>query len=146
MSIRRPVLYVGLTFSLASLAFSFGGWVTQRQMAQQLAANDVRFTALRDEMARSIVEMRAGGSVPLPSGTKGQIKPDIVLLQEMDVRQQHRKAHGGEHRHMDSRAATSHRPPRTTACGRGIAVPALTAIFSAPRSSLPLALMSCTAA
>ena len=76
MSIRRSVLYVGLTFSLASLAFSFGGWVTQRQMAQQLATNDARLTALRDEMARSIVEMRGG--VPLVSATKGQGKPEIV--------------------------------------------------------------------
>ena len=76
MSIRRSVLYVGLTFSLASLAFSFGGWVTQRQMAQQLAANDARLTALRDEMARSIFEMRGG--VPLVSGTKGQGKPAVV--------------------------------------------------------------------
>jgi hypothetical protein len=61
---------------LAALAFSFGSWITQRQMATQLAANDARLDALRDEMARSITEMRGG--VPQPSGTKGQSKPDIV--------------------------------------------------------------------
>ncbi len=76
MSVRRSVIYVGLTFSLAALAFSFGGWVTQRQISAQLAANDARLTALRDEMARSIVEMRGG--VALPSGTKGQGRTDIV--------------------------------------------------------------------
>jgi len=76
LSIRRSVIYVGLTFSLASLAFSFGGWVTQRQMAQQLAANDARLTALRDEVSRSIVEMRGG--VPLVSATRGQGKPVAV--------------------------------------------------------------------
>jgi hypothetical protein len=76
VSVRRSILYVGLTFSLASLAFSFGSWITQRQMAQQLAANDARLTALRDEMARSILEMRGG--VAVPSGTKGQRQPDVV--------------------------------------------------------------------
>jgi hypothetical protein len=78
LSVRRSVLYVGLTFSLASLAFSFGSWITQRQMSQQLAANDARLTALRDEMARSILEMRGSSSVPLPSGTKGLGGTDIV--------------------------------------------------------------------
>ena len=63
MSVRRSIIYIGLTFSLASLAFSFGSWITQRQMRDQLAANDARLTALRDEMARSILEMRGG--VPL---------------------------------------------------------------------------------
>jgi hypothetical protein len=76
VSVRRSILYIGLTFSLASLAFSFGSWITQRQMRDQLAANDARLTALRDEMARSILEMRGG--VPLVSGTKGDGAGDVV--------------------------------------------------------------------
>ena len=76
MSVRRSIIYVGLTFSLASLAFSFGSWITQRQMAAQLAKNDARLDALRDEMSRSIVEMRGG--VPLASGTKGEGSPGAV--------------------------------------------------------------------
>jgi hypothetical protein len=76
LSVRRSIIYIGLTFSLASLAFSFGSWMTQRQMARQLADNDARFTALRDEMARSILEMRGG--IALPSGTKGQNPGDVV--------------------------------------------------------------------
>ena len=76
MSVRRSILYIGLTFSLASLAFSFGSWITQRQMRDQLAANDARLTALRDEMARSILEMRGG--IPLVSGTKGDGAGDVV--------------------------------------------------------------------
>ena len=76
MSVRRSVIYAGLTFSLASLAFSAGSWVTQRQIAHQLAANDARVTALRDEMARNILEMRDG--LPLASGTLGERQPDIV--------------------------------------------------------------------
>jgi hypothetical protein len=75
VSIRRSVLYVGLTFSLASLAFSLGSWLTQRQMAQQLAANDLRLTALRDEMARSAIER---GGVPQVSATGGVGKPDVI--------------------------------------------------------------------
>jgi hypothetical protein len=61
---------------LAALAFSFGSWITQRQIATQLAANDARLDALRDQMAASITEWR--GTVPQPSGTKGQSKPDVV--------------------------------------------------------------------
>jgi hypothetical protein len=76
VSVRRSIIYIGLTFSLASLAFSFGSWITQRQMRDQLAANDARLTALRDEMARSILEMRGG--VPLVSGTKGDRAGDVV--------------------------------------------------------------------
>jgi hypothetical protein len=72
-----PVLYVGLTFSLASLAFSFGSWVHQRQMSQQLPRTTLRLTALRDEMARSILEMRASRLVPLPSGTRAG-QADVV--------------------------------------------------------------------
>jgi trypsin-like peptidase len=81
LSVRRSFLYVGLTFSLASLAFSFGSWVTQRQMAQQIAVNDERLTALRDEMARSILEMRGGAAVA--SGTKGQRQPEVVAASGM---------------------------------------------------------------
>jgi hypothetical protein len=76
LSVRRSIIYAGLTFSLASLAFSFGGWITQRQMRAQLAANDARLTALRDEMARSILEMRGG--IPVASGTKGDGTGDVV--------------------------------------------------------------------
>jgi hypothetical protein len=79
VSVRRSrslILYVGLTFSLAALAFSFGSWITQRQITTQLAANDARLDALRDQMAASITEFR--GAVPQPSGTKGLGKPDAV--------------------------------------------------------------------
>jgi hypothetical protein len=76
VSVRRSVIYVGLTFSLASLAFSFGSWTTQRQIARQIAANEARVEALRDDMARSILEMR--GEVPFTSATDGQRQPEVV--------------------------------------------------------------------
>ena len=76
MSVRRSVIYVGLTFSLASLAFSFGSWTTQRQISRQIAVNEARVEALRDDMARSILEMR--GELPFTSATAGQRQPEVV--------------------------------------------------------------------
>ena len=70
MSVRRTIVYAGLTFSLASLAFSLGSWTAQREMAQQLADNDARISALSDDVARSI--MRTRQPAVLPSGTGGQ--------------------------------------------------------------------------
>jgi hypothetical protein len=73
VSIRRTVLYAGLTFSLTALAFSFGSWTAQRSIAQQIAANDARLS----EMARSILEIR--GDLPgTVSGTAGRRQPDVV--------------------------------------------------------------------
>jgi hypothetical protein len=76
LSVRRSVLYIGLVFSVAALAFSFGSWTAQRQMFQQIAANDARVSALRDDMARSILEMR--GELPFASGTQGERQPEVV--------------------------------------------------------------------
>ena len=78
MSVRRSVLYAGLVFSLASLAFSFGSWTTQRSMAQQLASNDARVVALRDEMARAIIQLRQTETAATPSGTNGERQPEVV--------------------------------------------------------------------
>ena len=36
MSVRRSVLYAGLTFSLTALAFSLGSWFTHQAIAQQI--------------------------------------------------------------------------------------------------------------
>jgi hypothetical protein len=77
MSVRRSVIYAGLTFSVASLAFSFGSWSAQRQIAQQIAENDAQVAALRDDITQGILEMRDG----LPrgsSGTDGHRQPEIV--------------------------------------------------------------------
>jgi hypothetical protein len=76
VSFRRLVLYVGLTLLLASLAFNLGSWSSQQQMAQQIADNEARVTALRDDLARNILEMRK--TLPFPSGTDGQRQPDVV--------------------------------------------------------------------
>jgi S1-C subfamily serine protease len=78
VSVRRSVLYAGLTFSLASLAFSFGSWSAQRSIAQQLAGNDARVAALRDDMARAIIQIRQAETAATPSGTNGERQPEVV--------------------------------------------------------------------
>ena len=69
MSVRRPLLYIGLAFSLASLAFSLGSWSAHRQIAQQIAANDARLAALHDHVARGVLAIRA---------TNGHRQPEVV--------------------------------------------------------------------
>jgi hypothetical protein len=76
VSVRRSILYAGLTFSIASLAFSFGSWTAERSMSAQIAANDARVTALRDEVARSILKIREGDAQP--SATAGRREPEVV--------------------------------------------------------------------
>jgi hypothetical protein len=76
MSVRRSILYAGLTFSLTALAFSMGSWFTNRALAQQLADNDARVQALRNDLARSILQMRESQRVP--SGTNGVRTPEVV--------------------------------------------------------------------
>jgi hypothetical protein len=78
VSVRRTITYAGLTFSLAALAFSFGSWTAQRSIAQQLANNDARVTALRDDMARAILQIRQAETAATPSGTNGQRQPEVV--------------------------------------------------------------------
>ncbi|HEU5255752.1 MAG TPA: serine protease [Vicinamibacterales bacterium] len=77
MSVRRLILYAGLTFSLAALAFSFGSWTAQRAIARQLASNDARVAELRDDMARAILEFRQAETAATPSGTNGRV-PEVV--------------------------------------------------------------------
>jgi hypothetical protein len=78
VSVRRSITYAGLTFSLAALAFSFGSWTAQRSIAQRLATNDARVTALRDDMARAILQMRQAETAATPSGTNGDRQPEVV--------------------------------------------------------------------
>jgi S1-C subfamily serine protease len=77
MSVRRSIVYAGLTFSLCSLAFSLGSWSAQRNMAQAIADNDTRLDELRDDVAQSILQMRQA-QAPKPSGTDGQRQPEVV--------------------------------------------------------------------
>jgi len=76
VSVRRIAIYAGVTFSLSTLAFSLGSWTAQQSMAQQIADNDARLSALQDNLARGILRSREPAVVP--SGTDGQRQPEIV--------------------------------------------------------------------
>jgi hypothetical protein len=78
VSVRRLILYAGVTFSLAALAFSLGGWTAQRAIARQLASNDAHVAELRDDMARAILQIRQAETAGTPSGTNGQRQPEVV--------------------------------------------------------------------
>jgi hypothetical protein len=77
MSVHRSVTYAGLTFSVAALAFSAGSWVTHRSIAYQFADSEARLVALRDDVARSIIEVRQNLTA-VPSGTIGSTGHDVV--------------------------------------------------------------------
>jgi len=80
MSARRYVAYAGLTFSVAAIAFSFGSWSAQRNMSQRLADNDARLTALRDDVAKDILEIRQSSpfGLAVAAATDGQRQPEVV--------------------------------------------------------------------
>jgi hypothetical protein len=77
MSVRRLIAYTGLAVSGALLCFSIGAYSAQHSMSLQLAENDARITALRDEMARSILQIRQA-QASRPSATDGQRQPEVV--------------------------------------------------------------------
>jgi S1-C subfamily serine protease len=77
VSVRRLIVYAGLTFSLTALAFSFGSWTAQQAIARQLASNDARVAELRDDMARAILEFRKAETAATPSATNGRV-PEVV--------------------------------------------------------------------
>ena len=78
MSVRRTVVYAGLTFSIAALAFSFGSWTAQRSIAAQLASNEQRVAELRDDMAQAILQIRQAETAATPSATNGERQPELV--------------------------------------------------------------------
>ena len=78
MSARRSVVYSALAVSFAVLCFSLGSLTAHQMMARQLAGNDARIAQLRDEMARSILEIRQAETARVPSGTDGHRLPEVV--------------------------------------------------------------------
>ncbi|MGH9348836.1 MAG: S1 family peptidase [Vicinamibacterales bacterium] len=77
MSPRRFIAYTGLAVGGALLCFAIGAYTAQHSMSLQLAENDARISALRDEMARSILQIRQAQS-SRASGTDGQREPEVV--------------------------------------------------------------------
>jgi hypothetical protein len=77
MSVRRLIAYTGLALAGATFCFVLGAYSAQQTMSLQLAENDANIAALRDEMARSILQMRQAQS-GRASGTDGQREPEVV--------------------------------------------------------------------
>ena len=77
MSVRRVIAYSGLALGAAILCFVLGVYTVQHSMALQLAENEARIVALRDEMARSILQIRQA-QASRAHGTDGQREPDVV--------------------------------------------------------------------
>jgi hypothetical protein len=77
MSVRRLIAYSGLAVGGAILCFVLGTYTAHHAMSLQLAENDARISALRDEMARSILQIRQAQS-SRASGTDGRREPDVV--------------------------------------------------------------------
>src|SRR3989442_1776153 len=78
MSVRRRLAYYGLAAAAAILCFLTGSFSAHTMLMRQLAANDARLTAMHDEMARSILEIRQTEAARVPSGTDGKRLPDVV--------------------------------------------------------------------
>ncbi len=49
MSVRRNIAYIGLAVSGALLCFTLGAYSAQHSMSLQLAENDARIAALREQ-------------------------------------------------------------------------------------------------
>jgi len=77
MSVRRLIAYTGLATSGAILCFFIGAYSAQQSMVLQLAENRARITALSDEMARNILQIRQAQS-GRASGTNGEREPEVV--------------------------------------------------------------------
>ena len=84
MSARRFIAYTGLAVGGAILFFALGAYSAQHSMSLQLAENDARIAALRDDMARNILSIRQAQS-GRASGTDGRREPDVVSASGADA-------------------------------------------------------------
>jgi len=83
MSSRRFVVYTGLAFGGALLCFTLGAYSAQQSMSLQLAQNDARIAALRDEMARNILQIRQSQN-GRATATNGSQEPEVVAASRPD--------------------------------------------------------------
>jgi Trypsin-like peptidase domain len=68
--LSRRLLLTVIGLALAVICFSLGSWWSQRAVAEQLANNNARVSALHDEMALSILQMRRA-QMPRATATNG---------------------------------------------------------------------------
>jgi hypothetical protein len=77
LQLRRTLIHGAIGAGLAVSAFGLGNWSAQRAMARQNAENDARFTALREELARSIDEVRAPAFVSAMGASQSEMISEI---------------------------------------------------------------------
>jgi S1-C subfamily serine protease len=83
MSARRFFGYTALAVGGAALFFAAGAYSAQQSIVLQLAENDARIAALRDEVARSILKTRQAETASQTFGTGGrqvevERQPEVV--------------------------------------------------------------------
>jgi hypothetical protein len=79
LHVRRTFLYgaLALAVAIAGIAFGLGSWSAQRAMALQIADNHARLTALREELARSIDEVRTPAFVSAMGASQSAMIAEI---------------------------------------------------------------------
>ena len=77
MSVRRFIGYTGLAVSGALLFFTLGAYSAQQMISLQLAENEARISALRDDMARNILQIRQAQN-GRAAATDGSQQPEVV--------------------------------------------------------------------
>src|SRR5262245_31437151 len=82
MSVRRFIAYTAIAVGGAALCFAAGAYSAQQSIVLQLAENDARIAALRDEVARSILKTRQAETANHTFGTGGrqveERQPEVV--------------------------------------------------------------------
>jgi S1-C subfamily serine protease len=77
MSVRRFIAYTGLALGGAVLFFTLGTYSAQQTISLQLAENEARIAALRDDMARNILQIRQAQN-GRAAATSGSRHPEVV--------------------------------------------------------------------
>jgi hypothetical protein len=77
MSVRRTIAYSGLAIGGAVLCFVLGTYTAHHSVSLQLAENKARISALRDEMAKNILQIRQA-QASRAAATDGQKEPEVV--------------------------------------------------------------------
>ena len=77
MSVRRFIGYTGLAVSGAILFFTLGAYSAQQMISLQLAENEASIAALRDDVARNILQIRQAQN-GRAAATDGSQQPEVV--------------------------------------------------------------------
>jgi S1-C subfamily serine protease len=77
MSVRRFIAYTGLAVCGALLFFTLGAYSAQQTISMQLAENEASIAALRDDVARNILQIRQAQN-GRTAATDGSQQPEVV--------------------------------------------------------------------